>query len=129
MYVYYNMHITMILACILFPQAAAQSSYQTLTNQKEKSAQQHQVELTALSSNLSGLRQQVESYKKRINIAEATIKEQTAQLTGTVEILVVIWEREREGAGGVRVREREKKRERELGGGGKYIRMWEIEKK
>ena len=68
--------------CTFILQAIAQSSYQTLTDQKEKSAQQHHVELTALSSNLSGLRQQVESYKKRINTAEATVKEQTAQIAG-----------------------------------------------
>ena len=78
----YIVHVRMILAMFLSSQAAAQSSYQTLTDQKEKSAQQHHMELTALSSNLSGLRQQVESYKKRINTAEATVKEQTAQLAG-----------------------------------------------
>jgi predicted nucleic acid-binding Zn-ribbon protein len=94
----------------LSSQAAAQSSYQALTDQKEKSAQQHQVELTALSSNLSGLRQQVESYKKRINIAEATVKEQTAQLTGG---------REKDGRGRSES-EREKRRGRERG------RIWEI---
>ena len=81
----------MSFALSWFSQAAAQSSYQALTDQKEKSAQQHHVELTALSSNLSGLRQQVESYKKRINTAEATVKEQTAQIAGTGER-----ERERE---------------------------------
>ena len=49
---------------------------------KERSDMQHQVELTALSSNLSSLRLQVESGKKKIEFYDNEVKELTENLEG-----------------------------------------------
>lgn len=55
---------------------------QSAREQKERSDRQHQVELTALSSNLASLRQQGENNRKKIEQYDKKLKGLTEDLEG-----------------------------------------------
>ena len=68
--------------CVRFPQAGKEQELKSSREQKDRSDNQHQVELTALSSNLASLRQQGENSRKRLDQYDKKVKGLTEELEG-----------------------------------------------
>jgi hypothetical protein len=67
----------------VLPQASTQQEVSLLREQRDRVETKHQVELTALSSNLAAVRQQVEGGRKKMEMSEGKIRGLTQQLEGT----------------------------------------------
>ncbi len=64
----------------------SQAKLNTLMADKAKSDQKHTMELTALSSNLATLRQQLQSTKSRLTTTQEMLTQQSAKVEG-----VLLW--------------------------------------
>ncbi len=65
-----------------FLQSSEQKALQALEEQKRRADMQHEGEITALSSNLASLRQQVENGRRKAEEMEATVSSQSHQIQG-----------------------------------------------
>lgn len=68
--------------CTTFPQAASQQEVASLKDHRERTDSKHQLELTALGSNLAAIRQQLESSKQKMDFSDAKIKGLNEQIKG-----------------------------------------------
>ena len=64
-------------------QTSSQQELTSLKENRDRAETQHQVEITALSSNLSALRQQLESGRRKVDSSETKMREMDRQITGT----------------------------------------------
>lgn len=55
----------------------------SLKDHRERADNKHQMELTALSSNLAAVRQQLESTKQKIELSDAKVRGLNEQIKGT----------------------------------------------
>ena len=67
---------------MLLCQASSQQEVASLKEQRDRAETKHEMELTALSSNLAAVRQQVDSSQKKMDVSDAKVKGLTQQLEG-----------------------------------------------